>query len=277
MAGKSATSTRQIITLLTDFGVADHFVAAMKGVILSRNRDLHIVDITHGLSPQDVNAAAFLILAAYESFPAGTIHVAVVDPGVGSDRLPVAIEAAGQFFVGPDNGIFSFVCERHEPVVHAITNARLFRQPVSSTFHGRDVFAPVAAALAAGTKLSSVGPRIDDWVRLEPLAPRRLIGTRLRGRILHIDHFGNCITNISRHDLGNPELAVLSFKGQRIRSFRRFFADDNDNQAGVFSYWGSAGFLELALRNASAAELLKAEVGDHISASVQDPQSSWAE
>jgi S-adenosylmethionine hydrolase len=266
--GRSERPTKQTITLLTDFGASDHFVAAMKGVILSLNPFINIIDITHEVSPQDIDSAAFLVLAVHESFAPGTVHVAVVDPGVGTDRLPVAIEAGGQIFVGPDNGVFGYICERHRPAVHAITNERLFRHPVSSTFHGRDVFAPVAAALASGTNLKSVGPRIDDWVRLAPLAPQRVNANRLQGRILHIDRFGNCITNISPRDLLNPKQAILSVKGKRITSFRRFFAGSAADKASVFAYWGSAGFLELAVRNASAAKVLKARVGERINVSM---------
>src|SRR2546423_4876621 len=140
-----------IITLITDFGAQDYFVGAMKGVILSINPDARIVDISHEIPPQDIHSAAFNLLACYKDFPAGTIHVAVVDPGVGSNRRGILVECDEQLFVGPDNGLFSWICEREGQFrARELTNDQFFRKPVSPTFHGRDVFAPVAAALAAG-------------------------------------------------------------------------------------------------------------------------------
>src|SRR5262245_49020722 len=160
--------TNSIITLTTDFGAQDYFVAAMKGVILSINPSVAIVDITHDIPPQDIQAAAFNLLACYKDFPAGAIHVAVVDPGVGSDRKPLLIECAGQFLVGPDNGIFGWICEREGKFkAWQLTRKSFFRQPVSSTFHGRDVFAPVSAALSLGVACFEVGKPLAGIVRLE--------------------------------------------------------------------------------------------------------------
>ena len=261
--------SRSIITLLTDFGVQDHFVAAMKGVILSVDPSITIVDITHAIPPQDIHGAAFNILAAHDSFPDGTIHVAVVDPGVGSNRSPIVVEAGGHIFVGPDNGIFSFVCESYEPTVRAVTNERLFRHPVSSTFHGRDVFAPVAAAIARGVRLNSLGPQIDDWVKLPSLVPNSVGADELFGRIIHIDHFGNCVTNFTVVDVADPDGSDLKIKDRSVRSFRRFFAEERDDGEAVFAYWGSAGFLEVAVRNGSAAKALNAHVGDGVSVRIR--------
>ncbi|HEU5459805.1 MAG TPA: SAM-dependent chlorinase/fluorinase [Pyrinomonadaceae bacterium] len=157
-----------MITLLTDFGTVDYFVGAVKGAILSVNPRVVIVDITHEIPPQDVEAAAFTLLASYQTFPLGTIHVAVVDPGVGSARRPIVVRAGKQFFVGPDNGIFTYIYDR-EPshqVVH-VTSEKYFRPSPSSTFHGRDIFAPVAAELSNGVKPEALGPRITDAVRLK--------------------------------------------------------------------------------------------------------------
>jgi S-adenosyl-L-methionine hydrolase (adenosine-forming) len=145
----SACLDAPIVTLLTDFGTADYFVAAVKGVIVAANPKVRLIDITHDIPPQDIESAAFTLLAACSAFPDGTIHLAVVDPGVGSERRPILIHLGKQFFVGPDNGIFSYVCERDEetggnPKTFHITNEKIFRQPVSTTFHGRDIFAPVA-------------------------------------------------------------------------------------------------------------------------------------
>ena len=155
------------ITLLTDFGTADYFVGAVKGAILSVNPQAVIVDITHEIPPQDIEAGAFTLLAAYKTFPAGTIHVAVVDPGVGSARRPIIVRANEQFFVGPDNGLFTYIYDR-EPSHRTfhVTAEKYFRPNRSSTFHGRDIFAPVAAALSNGVKPEEFGPRITDEVRL---------------------------------------------------------------------------------------------------------------
>src|SRR5262245_58408507 len=162
-----------IITLLTDFGTQDYFVAAMKGTILSSNPYATIVDLTHDIPPQDVRAGAFNLLSCYRDFPVGTIHVGVVDPGVGSERRPVLIQCASRFFVGPDNGLFSWVCEQEgNYLARHLTVESFFRKQKSATFHGRDVFAPVAAAIANGTLPEQFGPQIHDLVMLESLTPR---------------------------------------------------------------------------------------------------------
>lgn len=255
-----------IITLLTDFGTADYFVAAVKGVILSIAPQARIVDLTHQIAAQDIEAAAFTLLAAYKSFPKGTVHVAVVDPGVGSSRRGIVVSAAEQIFVGPDNGIFSYIYERETNLkLYELSNAKFFRKPVSPTFHGRDIFAPVAAALANGVKPASLGKPVNDPVRLASLTPERR-ASRLLARIIHIDRFGNCVTNITAEVL-TPEMieagAHVVVKGKEITSFRNFFAEKS-SRAQLFCVWGSAGFLEIASRNDSAAKLLKARVGTDV-------------
>ncbi len=257
-----------VITLLTDFGLADHFVGAMKGVILSANPHARLVDISHEIPPQDVEAAAFTLLAAFEAFPAKTIHLAVVDPGVGSTRRPILVVTDDQFFVGPDNGIFSYVLDRKPDarVVH-ITNSKYFRQPLSATFHGRDIFAPVAGALSLGVSPENLGVPIKDHSRLAPLAPQSRGQIILGARIIHIDRFGNCITNLTHSELG-PEMikggAHLAIKGKTITTFRKFFSDGIKGKERLFAVWGSAGFLEIAAQNASAAKLLKVERGERV-------------
>jgi S-adenosylmethionine hydrolase len=252
------------ITLLTDFGTADYFVAAMKGVILSYDPSARIVDITHDIPAQDIEAAAFTLLAAHSSFPSGTIHVAVVDPGVGSNRRAVLIEADGQFFVGPDNGIFSYICDQAKPRVFHLNNPKYFRHPVSETFNGRDVFAPVAAALSLGRAPTKLGVEVDDYVRLGSLHPRISRDGDISGRIIHIDHFGNCVTNITRNKLTDELINAgfrLSIRDHEIETFHRFFAEET-NLNGAFCVWGSAGFLEIAAKNQSAAKLLNVKRGD---------------
>ena len=250
------------ITLLTDFGTADYFVGAVKGAILSVNAEAVIVDITHEIPPQDIEAAAFTLLAAYKTFPAGTIHVAVVDPGVGSTRRPIILSANEQFFVGPDNGIFTYIYDR-EPgyQVFHVTADKYFRPEPSSTFHGRDIFAPVAAALSNGVNPRKVGPRIDDAVRLPiSLEPEVLENGDVRARIIHIDHFGNCVTNITR-DLVKPG-CILTINRKTIRHFRNYYGEDSTNTP--FAIWGSAGFLEVSVNGGSAAKVLGAKCGDTV-------------
>jgi S-adenosylmethionine hydrolase len=248
-----------IITLLTDFGIADYFVGAMKGAILSVNPQAQIVDLTHEIPPHDIEAGAFTLLASYQSFPPQTIHVAVVDPGVGSQRRPLLVSGGGRFFVGPDNGLFSYIYEREKMVrVFHLVHEEFFRKPVSDTFHGRDLFAPVAGALSKGVRYSELGEEIKDYVKLAPLAPLRLGEGKLEARVIHIDRFGNCITNLTRADLTEKMIARgarLRVKGQEVASFRRFFAE-GETAEQLFAIWGSAGFLEIAANQASAAQFL---------------------
>jgi len=252
-----------VISLLTDFGTVDYFVGAVKGAILSVNPLAVIADITHEVPPQDVEAAAFILLASYKTFPAGTIHVAVVDPGVGSTRRPIIVSAGEQFFVGPDNGIFSYIYDR-EPSHRTfhVTADKYFRQPVSTTFHGRDIFAPVAAALSNGVKPTAFGSLVTDEVRFETsLTPVIEKDGNVEGRIIHIDRFGNCITNITR-DVLKDQPASLLVKGKTIGSFRDFYGDSAPNE--VFAIWGSAGFLEIAVNRGSAALTLGVKRGEAV-------------
>jgi S-adenosylmethionine hydrolase len=250
-----------VITLLTDFGSADYFVGAVKGVILSANPAAIIADITHDIPPQDIEAGAFTLLAAYPTFPAGTIHVAVVDPGVGSSRRAIVVQAGKRFFVGPDNGIFAYIYDR-EPShkTFQITSEKYFRHPVSSTFHGRDVFAPVAAALSKGVRPASLGALITNEVRLSnSLTPEVRKNGEVRGRIIHIDRFGNCVTNITRELLEDGSELVVG--GKRIAKFREFYDGAGSEP---FAIWGSAGFLEISVKGSSAAKRLGVERGQRV-------------
>jgi len=256
------------ITLLTDFGTADYFVGAMKGVILAVNPGAALIDITHDIPPQDIEAGAFTLLAGYRSFSPGTIHVALVDPGVGSPRRPVLAFAGGQFFIGPDNGILSYVLDNEaDQIIFHITSQQFFRKPLSTTFHGRDVFAPVAAALSTGLSLESFGPQINDPVKLPGLKPEVGSDGKLRGRIIHIDRFGNCVTNFERSSVGGKKPVSVRVKGKVVDAFREFYGEAaRDNKP--FAIWGSAGFLEISTRNRSAAQLLGATRGDEIVLSI---------
>lgn len=252
------------ITLLTDFGSSDYYVGAVKGVILSVNPSAQFIDITHQIPPQDIEEAAFTLLASYRSFQRGTIHLAVVDPGVGSSRRGILARAGDYYFVGPDNGIFSYIFDQ-EPVRQIIhlTAQDYFRHPISPTFHGRDVFAPVAAQLSRGVSLDSFGQEIRDEVRLKPLLPEVTKKGKLKGRIIHIDHFGNCVTNLDYQSFNGLEeqRVVLVVNGKRTQSVQSSYSKAVGKHA-IFAIWGSAGFLEISARNRSAAKLLKAKRGD---------------
>jgi S-adenosylmethionine hydrolase len=228
----------------------------MKGAILSINPQAVIVDITHEIPAQDVAVGAFTLLAACNTFPEGTIHLAVVDPGVGSARRPIVVTAGNHLFVGPDNGIFTYIYERdaNYQAVH-ITDEKYFRQPLSDTFHGRDIFAPVAAALSTGVDPASLGPRISDPIKLSK-------STEPEPRIIHIDRFGNLITNITRDQFKDGSRLILN--GTLISAYRNFFGENLGENNEPFAIWGSAGFLEIAVNGQSAAEILDAKRGDEI-------------
>jgi S-adenosyl-L-methionine hydrolase (adenosine-forming) len=253
-----------MITLLTDFGLADYFVPAVKGAILSIHPAAQLIDLTHEIVAHDVESAAFTLGACYRDFPAGTIHLAVVDPGVGSARRALAVEAGGQRFVGPDNGIFSLIYAREAGVrVFEITRDDLFRHPVCATFHGRDVFAPVAAHLSRGVEARELGPEIRDYVRLELAAPERLAQGRIRGCLIQVDRFGNCTTNLTERELRlEParRFAMLRVAGRRITQFGSHYAEA-ERKEDLFAYLGSAGYWEIGVWCNSAADVLEARRG----------------
>lgn len=247
---------RPIITLLTDFGTADAFVGVMKGVILGIAPHVHLVDLTHEVPPQAVAVAAFLLDTAWREFPQGTIHLVVVDPGVGSSRRPLAAEGRHGRFVVPDNGVLTPVLEAGEvTALHALTRAEFFRRPVSRTFHGRDVFAPVAAHLANGVSVAALGPPVSDPVRLDLPRPEPLPDGGTAGRVLHVDRFGNLITNLPQA-LFDPDrgVPVVTVGGQRIRGLADSYAAAPAGHPGAIV--GSAGTLEIFLPGGSAAAAL---------------------
>ncbi|HEX8146959.1 MAG TPA: SAM-dependent chlorinase/fluorinase [Pyrinomonadaceae bacterium] len=257
-----------IVTLLTDFGTADYFVGALRGAVLASNPEARVVDITHEVPPYDVESGAFTLRAAFETFPEGTVHVGVVDPGVGSERRGVAVEGRGHTFVGPDNGLFGHVYERVGPFrVFQLTNENFFRREVSPTFHGRDVFAPVAGALSRGVRAEELGPEVFDFVRLPSATVERVADGTLIGSVIHVDRFGNLVTNITPGDLDEASVgrgARLRIAGREVRRFRRFFAEGVEGDGEPFAVWGSAGLLEVAVFRDSAARVLGAKRGDKV-------------
>jgi hypothetical protein len=259
---------RPIITLTTDFGLSDHFAGAMKGVILSIQPTAEIIDITHEISPFEISEGAFAIAEAYRYFPKKTIHVIVVDPGVGTSRRPIIAEAAGQYFVAPDNGVLSMVYAREKHKVRAITSDRYFLKPVSQTFHGRDIFAPTAARLAKSTPPSRFGKTIDNYCRQAFAQPVRT-GKRIwLGTVLKVDHFGNLITNFHIREF--PAFETRPFQlscGQAaITELRSTFAEGPPGEPVLIA--GSSGYLEIAANRASAAKILACGTGSPVELTV---------
>lgn len=254
---------RPLITLTTDFGEADYYVPAMKGVIYSINPSVEIIDLTHMIPPHDIYTAAFTLLCCYRDFPKNTLHVVVVDPGVGSSRRPIMVMTDDYSFIGPDNGVFSYIYQREHVnrIVH-FTAQHYFRSPVSNTFHGRDIFAPCAAYVAKLVDWRKMGEEITDPVRFNVPTPAVVSDKQVRGHIIHVDRFGNIITNITSAEL--PEEKARS--GARIRVGKHeasrvltHFAEANRDE--LFAYFGSAGFLELAVSRQQAARLVEARRG----------------
>jgi S-adenosylmethionine hydrolase len=257
---------RQIVTLLTDFGTADYFVGAMKGAALTIHPDLEFVDVSHDIAPHDVFAAAYTLRNCYDAFPRFTTHVVVVDPGVGSARRPVFVMTDNYNFIGPDNGVFSFIYDVEEVnrVIH-LTAEHYFRQPVSSTFHGRDVFLPVAAWHAKGIDPRRMGDEVKDYVKLEAPAPRKLAPTMVRGAVIHVDRFGNLVTNLTAA-IVTPERAAMNGRIRiNNREITRILTHYAEAPAGEpFAYIGSQGLLEIGLARASAARALEARRGTEV-------------
>jgi len=275
-----------VITLTTDFGADDAYVAVMKGVILSTNPEVNIVDITHSVEPQNVYQAAFILGYTYRYFPKKTVHVAIVDPGVGSERRGVILKTPSALFVAPDNGILSYVIDelsstedltvqysQDQDLVTlgkgfeavAITEPRFWRHPVSTTFHGRDIFAPVAAALSLDISPYECGEKITS-LHVFPI-PKPLVDYQgnLTGTVLYVDHFGNLITNIKKSDLPGKDI-LIEAAGRLIQGITNYYAEGEE----LMTIIGSSGYLEISLKNGSAADFLNTTIGDEIKVTLEE-------
>ena len=247
-----------LITLLTDFGLEDPYAGMMKGVILSVNPDARLIDISHHVKAGSITGAAGIIREAYPYFPEGTVHVTVVDPGVGSKRRAIILLAQSHLFVGPDNGIFWPIINVHQnaKIIH-ITEAKYFLPDVSSTFHGRDIFAPVAAHLSKGVDPLEMGPVISDPVKLQIPAPHQE-GDTLYGQVVNVDHFGNLITNIHRKEIEEftgSKTPVIRLEELLMEGICEIYAECGKGE--ILSLFGSSGYLEIAVNQGRASDLLR--------------------
>lgn len=243
----------RIITFTSDFGINDWFTAAVKGEIMKLTADVRIVDVTHNIIPHDIRSAAFLLHAVYGNFPKGTIHLAVVDPGVGGDRKPIIVESRGHLFVGPDNGLFSYVYNQESRVYEIVVDSI-----VSSTFHARDIFGPTAARLAMGRAPQALGQLLNDYVRFEIPGVRKE-GKRLFAEIVYIDHFGNLITNIPiQHKIETLHVS------DHVVDVKEGYSAGKPGE--LICVPGSVGYYEIACNTGSAREMLGATVGMRVEA-----------
>ncbi len=258
---------RPLITLTTDFGTTEHFVGTVKGAILSVNPDADIVDISHDVRSHDILDGAFTIAQAYNYFPNRTLHVVIVDPGVGSQRRPVIVDTDKCMFLCPDNGVLSLVMAKEEHRVWHVTAEHYFLTPVSNTFHGRDVFAPVAGWLSRGVEYAKFGDRINDYIRFAPPRPKPVSEKAFKGIVLKVDKFGNVITNFTSQDLPQlfgaapPAFKILAGKSE-ITKLNSAYAQSPPGE--VFAILGSTGYLELAANRGPAARLLGVDRGHEV-------------
>jgi len=253
-----------LITLTTDFGQSDHFVGTMKGVILGIAPRARIVDITHEIAPYDLNEAAFVIGQAWSYFPKRTIHVVVVDPGVGSARRPILAEAGGHYFVAPDNGVLSMIYDQVRHKVRVISNTRLAGKHISRTFHGRDIFAPAAAHLARGVLPARFGKPIQDYVRSFLLKPTQLSRREWSGTILKVDRFGNLITNLHIEQFPEVKTRPIELRVGLERIHRLELTYSEAAIGEPCAIVGSSGYIEIAANQASASKILGCTAGSPV-------------
>jgi len=263
-----------IVTFLSDFGIEDWFVGVVHGVVNEVAPEAHVVDLNHQIPPGHIARGAFLLEAAAPDFAPGTVHLAVVDPGVGTDRRALAVFARGQYFVGPDNGLLEWALASDDAAVHALTEPRWFRSPVSRTFHGRDVFGPVAGHLAHGVPITQMGPRIPDPLRLASASPRTE-GATLVGRVVFIDRFGNALTNLTATALNDafgaavpPERYRVALLDRVVKGISRSYGDAP--VGALVAVMGSSGRLEVAQVGGDAAVRMGIGEGDPVVVSLTE-------
>jgi S-adenosyl-L-methionine hydrolase (adenosine-forming) len=262
-----------VIGLLTDFGIKDGNVGVMKGVIAGINPDAQIVDLSHHISPQNIAEAALILSRSYAYFPPGTIFVAVVDPGVGTQRRPIAAQIGEYFFVAPDNGVLTLVYQsaerQNKPIkVIQLINPAYWLPLISHVFHGRDIFAPVGAHLSSGANLDDMGTPVDNPVRINFPQPEPISGG-LRGEIIHIDHFGNISTNILQIHIAGVEKLTVQMDNTTIPGLVRTFGEREPGE--LVALLGSTGYLILAQVNGSAAQVLHPKIGDPVMVFFDNP------
>lgn len=260
-----------VITLTTDFGLKDSYVGTMKGVILRIFPQATLVDITHQITPQDVLEAALIVGSAYRYFPIGAVHLVIVDPGVGGERRPLLVAGREHFFVGPDNGAFTHLLESDPAArIRRIAEPRYLLPGISDTFHGRDVFAPVAAYLARGVDPAEFGPELDDPIQLE--APRpRIWGDQIRGEVVHIDSFGNVVSNITRRQFDETvrgRRVRIELNGKTVDRISRTYSDQERGR--TLALFNSHDLLEIAVREGRAERRLGAGKGDTVLVQIGD-------
>lgn len=266
---------KKFVALLTDFGLDDNYVGIMKGTIYSLNPNVEIIDITHSIEPRNIKQAAFALKTSVNYFPEGTIFVCVVDPGVGSSRSALCVQAGNYYFAAPDNGLLSYTLENYKkPRIYTFTNEKYQIENPSKTFHGRDIFAPLAAYIAQGVDLSEFGEAISfqKIIKLPPLKCHFDNHGNLIGEVIHIDRFGNIITSLSAKALGlnmhNILQQDLKWKfeigHQKIRNISLTYSDVESGE--FLAYIGSSGYLEIGIRNGNAGKSLNAFIGQLICA-----------
>jgi S-adenosylmethionine hydrolase len=267
---------QRIVTFTTDFGVNDHFVGSMKGVIYKINPDARIVDICNGVHSFDILDGALTIATSYHYFPSDTIHMVIVDPGVGTSRRPIVVTTENHIFLAPDNGVLSLVYERSERIcVRHIDAEHYFLQPVSHTFHGRDIFAAVAGWLSKGVETSKMGDEITDYVRFAAPKPKLLSDRALKGVVLKADKFGNLLINITPQDLPQlfqpePPAFKIVINGKEILKVKQAFAQGAPGE--IFGILGSMGYLEIVANRGAAARALGADKGTEVGIVFEAPQ-----
>jgi S-adenosylmethionine hydrolase len=260
---------KQVVTLTTDFGTSDHFVGVIKGVIININPDVELVDLCHNVNSYDVFDAAFTLAQSYRYFPSDTIHLVVIDPGVGTARRPILARTLEYKFVAPDNGVLSLIYEREETVeVRHITADHYFLNPVSNTFHARDIFAPVVGWLSKGVEVDKFGDPITDYVKFSSPKPKQVSENLIKGVTIKVDKFGNLITNITPQDVpqlfsDNPPPFKIVINSQEVTRLNLAYSMGKPSE--IFAIVGSSGFLEICTNRGSAAKALNvtrgAEVG----------------